>query len=130
MDTRLVSLQQSNGLLRAAMNKKLQDTVAPILQGADTFTAGKTTKLDSIQQLDIGQADRAVMGPAIVRYLGEPALEDSFWFPRMGTNIFQNLRIYRDIIYAKQNRKDRLLSGLKGTLWKSLKNKKDSWAYI
>lgn len=130
MDTKQVSLQQSNGLLRAAMNQKLEDNLSLVLDGTDAFSADAVTKLDNIQQLDLGKADKAVMGPALVRYLGEPALQDSFWFPRMGTNVFQNMRIYRDIIYVKQSRKQRILSGFRGTLQKSLKNKKDRWAYI
>lgn len=133
MDTKKVSLAQSNGLLRQTMNTKIQQDIVPVLDGAQDFQAPDVTQLQSLSDLSIKDASDNVLAPAINAYLGKKSkdpMATSSIIAEMGTTLFQNLRIYRDFLYTKQNRKDRLLSAFKGTLWKSLSNKTEGTAYI
>lgn len=133
MNKDLISIQQSNGLLRKAMNQKIVSQLFDIIkQNTQSFLAEKTTSYQSLQDLYITQADK-LFTQAINKYLGQQNAaknKDAAKIARMGGSLFQNLRIYRDIIYTQQSRQSRLLGAMQEQLYKAYANKELGKAYI
>lgn len=132
MNTKQVAIKQSDGLLRQQMNRKVAQNLKEAINNIDSFLSEDITDYKSLDQLSIKKAD-AVLRSAINQYLGakdkDPKTMSSV-LAKMGGSTFQNLRIYRDIIYTKQTRQQRLLSTLKAQLYKAKANKIRNTAYL
>lgn len=124
MNTKIVSIKQSNGVLRGLMNSKLDENFKGAIKDISSFKAKDVVGYKSLDQFSFKQADKVLNG-AINKYLAikdkDPKAMSSVLGQMSGTT-FQNLRIYRDIVYTKQNREQRLLSALKSQLYKAAAN--------
>lgn len=124
MNTKQVSIKQSGGILRGLMNRKISDNLESALEDSSPFLAADIVGYKNLGELSTRLAD-GILNQSINRYLAAKDKDPkamSSELAQMGGTTFQNLRIYRDIIYTKQNRQQRLLSALKAQLYKALAN--------
>ena len=119
-----VSNRRAHGMLRAAVNNKVINSCKDVFQNYKDYLTDKTAGYKTIDQIYLTTVD-PIVKPNINRYLGQTSLKDqsSKLAAMGGGNMFQIFRIYRDIIYTQQNRKARLLHGIRGTLRRAKMNK-------
>ena len=127
MNTNQVSVKQSNALIRKQMNYKVENNLQKLLKDYSKFLAQDIVGYEDLSQLSLNKAAQVVQG-AVNRYLAQKDGENakgknmSSLLAQMGGSLFQNFRVYRDMLYTKQNRQQRLLSCLRGQLYKAMAN--------
>lgn len=132
MDIKKVAVQQSNDLIRGQVNHKLRNNLQTVLKDCNKFQAKNSVTYKDLSELSVITAE-GVVKEAVNRYLAKKDADKSkamsSILAQMGGSLFQNFRIYRDILYTKQIRKERLLTCLRGQLYKALTNRDEGTAY-
>lgn len=125
----IVSLKKSNGILRQAMNDKLKKNFDTLFQDYQDYQADNVDSYQSLEELYITTVDKTV-NSSLNQYLKSTGVQESSKLAKMGCSLFQNWRIYRDIVYSLQSRQSRLVAGLRGQLYKAETNKIKGTAFI
>lgn len=124
-----VSLKKSNGFIRQAMNDKLERNFNKLFEDYEQYKAVDTASYKDLSELYITNLDN-IVNSALNSYLKDTDKQESSKLAKMGCSLFQNFRIYRDIVYTEQSRESRLVAGLRGQLYKAKVNKLKGVAFI
>ena len=125
----IVSIKKSDGFLRQAMNDKLERNLNSLFQDYEDYQTDKVDNYQNLEELYITTVDKTV-NSSLNQYLKSTGVQESSKLAKMGCSLFQNWRIYRDIVYSKQSRESRLVAGLRGQLYKAMANKLKGVAFI
>lgn len=125
----IVSIKKSNGILRDTMNDKLDANFNSLFQDYEEYKADDTATYEELEQLYLTKLDGTI-NSSLNRYLKSSDVQESSKLAKMGCSLFQNWRIYRDIVYSLQSRQSRLVAGLRGQLYKAKTNKVKGTAFV